>query len=204
MNLLAHLHLSDGCDPDTLTANVMADYLGRYDPVDQLDPLAAERLQPGIDLHRQIDSYTDQHPVVAEARDLVSEKRRRLAGIIVDIAFDYYLSRHWQRYSDEELSTTISRGYATMAMVAATCMSSRTQSLVSKMRATDWLSCYGTEAGQKLTYERVSRRSEAITGLIGAEQEFLPADRDSLWEDCFLRFYPDLVSAIATWKQANL
>ncbi len=196
MNLLAHLHLSAGCDPDGLTANVLADYLTRFDPVEKLPGKLARRMMPGIHLHRRIDSFTDRHEVVARARQIISPERQRLAGVIVDIIFDYYLSRHWSLFSPEERQITISRGYATMAMVSATGLSRETQALVSKMRETDWLSAYGTMEGQALTFLRVSRRSPALARLKGAESEI--RDRGSGLERCFLDFYPDLVAHVST------
>ena len=197
MNLLAHLHLSEGCHPDVLTANVLADYLGRYDPVEKMPSPIADRLMPGVRLHREIDSFTDQHPVVAEARNLVSQDRRMLGGIIVDIAFDYYLSRHWKRFSEEDIDATISRGYATMAMVATTGLSRRTLSIISKMRAKNWLRAYGSLEGQALTFQRVSRMSPAVANLVGAEEDIVRNDRD--FDACFLAFYPELQSHVAEW-----
>ncbi|MDF1816138.1 MAG: ACP phosphodiesterase [Verrucomicrobiales bacterium] len=198
MNLLAHLHLSFGCDPDTLTANVLADYLGRYEPVDHMSESMKERLMPGILLHREIDSFTDQHPVVAEARNVISPERRRLGGIIIDIAFDYYLTRHWDKFSTEERRVTISRGYATMAMVSSTGLSRKTQSLISKMSSRDWLNAYGTLEGQTLTFQRVSRVTPAVAGLEGAEQEIVK--NDAILDQYFLQFYPDLIKNVEEWQ----
>lgn len=182
-----------------LTANVLADYLGRYEPVEKMAGPMADRMMPGVRLHREIDRFTDQHPVVAEARNLVCPDRRMLGGIIVDIAFDYYLSRHWNDFSDEELESTISRGYATMAMVASTGLSRRTLSLVSKMRARNWLSAYGTLEGQALTFQRVSRMSPAVANLVGAEEDIVRNDRE--FDACFLAFYPELQNHVAEWLE---
>ncbi|MDF1823278.1 MAG: ACP phosphodiesterase [Verrucomicrobiales bacterium] len=195
LNLLAHLHLSHGCCPDTLTGNVMADYLGRYEPVDQLSESMRERLMPGILLHREIDQFTDQHPVVARACEHISPDRRRLGGIILDIAFDYYLTRHWEKFSAEKRENTISRGYATIAMVASTGLSKRTETLISKMRMGDWLTAYGTLEGQALTFRRVSRFSPALANLKSAEEEIVA--NDSVFEQCFLQFYPDLIDRVS-------
>ena len=88
VNLLAHLHLSAGLTPEETAGNVLADFL----PND-LEPPPG--IASGIDLHRHIDGFTDRHPLVAEARDLISKPRRRLASIIVDVAFDYTLCQVW-------------------------------------------------------------------------------------------------------------
>ncbi len=157
-----------------------------------------ERFMPGILLHREIDRYTDQHSVVAKACREISTDRRRLGGIILDIAFDYYLTRHWSQFSTEDRENTISRGYATMAMVASTGFSRKTQSLISKMRSRDWLTAYGTLEGQQLTFQRVSRVSPAITNLRGAEEEIVK--NDSIFEQCFLEFYPDLMRNISKFQ----
>lgn len=202
LNLLAHLHLSENCSPDTLTANVLADYLGRYDPVRNMPEKMAGRLMPGVRMHREIDRYTDSHPVVAKARRLISQERRLLSGIIIDIAFDYYLTRHWEKFSDEPIETTISRGYATMSMVASTGLSQTTQRIVSHMRALDWLTVYGTLEGQALTFQRVSRMSDAVSGLVGAEEEVVKQDAD--FDKLFLEFYPDLQQNTVQWVEQNL
>lgn len=153
---------------------------------------------PGILLHREIDSFTDQHPVVAEARNVISPERRRLGGIIIDIAFDYYLTRHWDKFSTEERRVTISRGYATMAMVSSTGLSRKTQSLISKMSSRDWLNAYGTLEGQTLTFQRVSRVTPAVAGLEGAEQEIVK--NDAILDQYFLQFYPDLIKNVEEWQ----
>lgn len=185
-----------------LTANVLADYLGRYDPVRKMPEPMAERMMPGVRLHNEIDQFTDQHPVVAEARGLVSEERKILGGIIVDIAFDYYLSRHWEEFSDESLESTISRGYATMAMVASTGLSRRTLSLVSKMRMKNWLRAYGTLEGQALTFRRVSRMTPAVAKLVGAEEDIVKKDRE--FDACFLAFYPELQNHVSEWLEKEI
>lgn len=194
MNLLAHLHLSFGRDPDTLTANVLADYLTRYEPVENMPAKLRDRFMPGVVLHRKIDSFTDQHEVVARARGLVSPERRRLAGIIVDIVFDFYLSKNWRRFSRESQEITVSRGYATISMVAATGLGEATQTLVSRMRRTDWLNAYGTLEGQATTFRRVSRRSPALEKLRGSEDEILRSGAGL--ERCFLEFYPELMGHV--------
>jgi len=192
VNLLAHLQLSKGCSAEALTGNVLADYLTRFRSYDTLPERLKDSLWPGIYLHREIDSFTDRHPLVAEARDLISPERRRLAGVIIDIAFDLYLTRHWETVCfNENREDTISRGYATLAMVAATGMSEKTQKLVATMRANDWFAAYGTPTGMAQTFDRMSRRIPRVaSALRGAEQEVLR--HDEAFSRIFLQFYPAL------------
>ena len=57
MNFLAHIFLSCGSE-DLLIGNFIADFISNKE-VNQYDP----EVQKGIQLHREIDSYTDNHPV---------------------------------------------------------------------------------------------------------------------------------------------
>lgn len=64
MNFLAHLHLASLANSSFL-GNLMADFV-RGTPEEQYSaPVAA-----GIRLHRRIDTLTDSHPLVREARQL--------------------------------------------------------------------------------------------------------------------------------------
>lgn len=94
MNFLAHLYLS-GNNEQVMVGNFIADWVKgkRFDgyPHD---------IQRGIRMHRQIDSYTDSHPLVKETITLFRPSYGRYAGIVSDIVFDHYLSINWHRYSN--------------------------------------------------------------------------------------------------------
>nr|WP_305050385.1 hypothetical protein [Elizabethkingia bruuniana] len=65
MNLLAHSYLSfsDG----QIVGNMIADYVRNADR----EKLPVE-VQKGIIIHREIDTYTDQHPVTHKAKKFFS------------------------------------------------------------------------------------------------------------------------------------
>ena len=71
MNLLTHLHLSTGLTAEETAGNPLADFL----PSDLEVPPGVDS---GIRLHQMIDSFTDSHPFVAEARNLIRPARQRL------------------------------------------------------------------------------------------------------------------------------
>ncbi|CDG20079.1 Acyl carrier protein phosphodiesterase [Xenorhabdus poinarii G6] len=52
----------------------------------------------GIRMHRRVDSLTDKHPLVAQARQLFRSESRRVAPITLDIIWDHFLSRHWDEF----------------------------------------------------------------------------------------------------------
>lgn len=184
MNLLAHLHLSDGQPTAVAAGNLLADYLRRVgaEPVD-------DAFRRGLKFHRAIDAFTDAHPVVRNARGLVSPARRRLGGIIVDVAFDYVLSRAWRQYHPEPLARFV-HGRMDEICRYLYRAGSKLGPLADCARQQGWLLSYGTAHGLALTFQRVASRAPAAAGLRGAEQEILA--NEPAFAAAFADFYPAL------------
>lgn len=64
MNFLAHLHLAQRAQ-SSLLGNLMADFV-RGDP----KGLYSSDVVAGIRMHRKVDKFTDQHPIVINAKQL--------------------------------------------------------------------------------------------------------------------------------------
>lgn len=186
MNLLAHLHLSAGLDAEETAGNVLADFL----PNGLVAPPGIAR---GIALHRQIDSFTDRHPLVAAARNLISPDRRRLASIIVDVAFDYTLCQKWRDHSATPLPQFIEEGYSIIQFGARE-LGELAVRLTARMRQNRWLESYGTLEGIALTFRRITHRSEAVKKLVGGEAEI--AAKLPEFQDLFDQFYPELAKHV--------
>jgi len=93
MNFLAHLHLAY-LSESSLQGNLLADFV-RGNPAESY----STDIVAGIHLHRRIDVMTDHLPEVATARQWFRSSTRRVAPIALDIVWDHFLSRHWQRVS---------------------------------------------------------------------------------------------------------
>lgn len=91
MNFLAHLHLAH-LSESSLQGNLLADFV-RGNPADSY----SADIVAGIHLHRRIDVMTDRLPEVAKARQWFRASTRRVAPIALDIVWDHFLSRHWQK-----------------------------------------------------------------------------------------------------------
>lgn len=98
MNYLAHAFLPRQ-DDDLVLGGLLGDH------VRGLRALLGFpfRIRQGIRLHRFIDRTTDANPQVKELLRVFPKPFRRYAGIIVDLAFDHELARHWERYCDQPL-----------------------------------------------------------------------------------------------------
>lgn len=95
MNFLAHLHLASLAN-SSLLGNILADFV-RGNPQDEWQP----EVVAGIYMHRRVDALTDGLPEVRIAREWFSPETRRVSPITLDVMWDHFLSRHWQRISPD-------------------------------------------------------------------------------------------------------
>ena len=93
MNYLAHLYLS-GDSAEIILGNFIGDYVKGNKYLQYPDQVAY-----GIILHRNIDSFTDQHPNVKDCMKLIKPGYGRYAGIVTDVFFDHLLAVNWPDYS---------------------------------------------------------------------------------------------------------
>ena len=189
MNLLAHLHLSEGRPAGVAAGNLLADYLRRL----QVAPLDAD-FAAGVRLHRAIDAYADSHPVLRAVRTAFAPPWRRWGGILLDVAGDFFLTRDWPRHSPLPLREfTRSRLAAIQAYLhpRATPLSP----LLDRAISEEWLLEYGSLSGLRTTFGRIARRSPAAAALQGAEIEI--ARLHAPLQSAFDAFYPQLLARFA-------
>jgi acyl carrier protein phosphodiesterase len=105
MNFLAHIFLSFGDDEITI-GNFIADSI-RGNKYDHLP----ERIQQGIVLHREIDTYTDTHPIAKQSSKRLHANHGHYSRVVVDIFYDHFLARNWKTYSDISLDQYVSQFY---------------------------------------------------------------------------------------------
>ncbi|MES2681226.1 MAG: ACP phosphodiesterase [Bacteroidota bacterium] len=93
MNYLAHAFLS-GNNHDLLVGNFIADHI-RGNHFTGYSPAVIE----GIYLHRRIDTFTDAHPLFKASKRVFYNGFERYSGILIDIYFDYFLAKDFNKYS---------------------------------------------------------------------------------------------------------
>jgi acyl carrier protein phosphodiesterase len=93
MNHLAHFVLSGG-DADLAIGNFVADFITNR----QLPDFSAA-VQRGIHLHREIDAYTDSHPIVKQSTKRLHPFHHKYSPVIVDVYYDYLLAKNWDKFA---------------------------------------------------------------------------------------------------------
>ena len=97
MNYLAHLYLSGPSDGVRL-----GNFIGDYVKGNRFTRYPTE-IRKGILLHRQIDSFMDEHPLSHASAELFRARYTRFSRVIIDVVYDHYLAKNWDKYSDQSL-----------------------------------------------------------------------------------------------------
>ncbi|MBP6181879.1 acyl carrier protein phosphodiesterase [Flavobacterium sp.] len=140
MNFLAHIYLSGNNDLIKI-GNFMADGIRGKDF--ESYPL---EIQKGILLHREIDTYTDAHPIFRQSTKKLHEKYHHYAGVIVDVFYDHFLAKNWKNYSEEKLEEFVEHFYQSLHD-NNTMLSKRTKEIMPYMIKHNWLVSYQTVEG---------------------------------------------------------
>ena len=201
MNFLAHALLSHAT-PELLIGGMLGDFV-KGAVKDHYHP----EVRAGILLHRAIDRYTDAHPLVHASRARVSPARRRFAGVLVDVFYDHFLARHWQRYSAVPLEEFTHQVYATLLPHLAG-FPERLQRILPRMAADDWLASYAEIESVDAALHGIARRFARFARhgrvplLADGVQELL-RNYSELEQD-FLAFFPELQRYVADETRLQL
>ena len=191
MNYLAHIYLA-GDTEESLLGNIMGDFV--KGPIDGgFHP----EIEKGIRTHRKVDAFTDSHEIYRASRKLISPERRRFSGIIMDLAFDHFLTRNWSSYSDKDLGTLIIETYDVLIRRKDVLPEKFHQNLP-RMIEEDWLGSYRTMEGAGIAIDRISGRLRRRFGrentLMGAIEEV--EKNYEVIEGNFNEFFPELISFV--------
>lgn len=183
MNHLAHLFLSPD-SPKARVGSLLGDFARGLVTAD-LPPEVRE----GLYHHRAVDAFTDQHPEVAASKRLFSPQRRRFAGVALDILYDHYLLRHWQRFSNMAPDHFIDQVYRELDGNAPL-MPEHMQQVTRQIVHHDWFRSYMDLENIGYALDRVAGRIRFRNSFSGIIEEIRVHD-DEL-EQRFLLFFPEL------------
>ncbi|AKH22194.1 hypothetical protein AAY24_10295 [Sedimenticola thiotaurini] len=187
MNYLAHLFLSSA-DPDEQLGSLIADFTrGRLQTLSRIYTPGVMR---GIALHRQVDSFTDNHPAVVRSRQRIAAPYRRYSGIILDILYDHFLSRYWYEFSDLDRHAFI-RDIYRLLLARRDELPEQLAALVPRMQQEDWFGSYRELAMIERVYQRMSGRLRRPNQLGGAMVEVRRHYAELAQE--FRYFFPELM-----------
>ncbi len=195
MNFLAHAWLA-GPLPGDRAGGLMGDFVKGPLPAG-LPPDLAE----GVRLHRAIDGYADAHPAFQASRARVSPLRRRVSGVMVDMFYDHFLARHWDRYAPqhgEALGAFTARQYALLESCGPW-LPARLARILPAMRADDWLASYQEVEIIHEALDRMALRLKRANALPGAGAEL--QENYAGFEADFHAFIADAQRFALGWRE---
>lgn len=188
MNHLAHLYLARA-EPESRLGNLLGDFRRQVDPTELSVPV-----RRGLDNHRHVDALTDAHPLVAHGRRLFSRRRRRFAGIALDVVFDHFLIRHWSRFATQPLDKFIGEVYRDLEYTMPGLVEPARVSLQT-MIDRDWLRACASLDSSGRVLDHLAGRLRFPHDFTGTVDEIRVLDREL--EDIFLGFFPELRAEVA-------
>ncbi|WP_159473783.1 ACP phosphodiesterase [Chryseobacterium sp. 18068] len=184
MNFLAHsfLTFNDG----QIVGQFLEDFIRNKDRYS-----FPKDIQDGITLHRSIDTFTDSHPAIHEAKKVFSPLVRLYAGAFVDVSMDYFLAK--------DLSLNSLKGWKEHSLKVYRVLNENEQFLsenfkkmLAKMEHDDWLYNYREDWGIKFSIQNVLNKAKYLDKDIPVFQAFL--DNKEALQKCYDDFFPDLLA----------
>jgi len=188
MNYLGHLYLSGDSDK-LIVGNFIGDYVKgkKYN-------LFPDEIAQGILLHRQIDTFTDEHKNFKLAKKLFREEYGLYSGIVVDFFFDHFLAKNWNQYSEITLRT-FSKGIHAVLLSNFKHLPSRVKGflpfLIQNKRLESYASIKGIVHSMKImsNYSSLPAKSEMAQIILEDNYRFL--------DENFAEFMADIIEFIS-------
>ncbi len=194
MNYLAHLYFADN-NTESRIGNLLGDFCRGVD-LTALSPATAA----GLMQHRAIDRFTDAAPEVREAKLLFAAKRRRFAGVALDLLFDHYLIKHWPAFHPEPFLAYKNRLYQQLWQDRAM-MPQSMATTISYLVPQDWFGSYASLDGIGEALDRIAGRLRFANEFSGAITDF--STHQQQFEQLFLQFFPSLQAFVVQYNAAQ-
>ena len=166
MNYLGHIYLSFD-DHELATANLFGDFvkgknLSHFAPT----------IQTGILLHREIDTFTDQHDSVKAILQLIRNDLPKVAPIAIDLIFDHLLAKHWTRFHTHDFAYYLANCYNEFEQHKVN-YPAHFQDFIEKLIRYNWIAHYPTLDGLSKMSHGVSKKLSFDNALTRTPNVFL-------------------------------
>ncbi len=191
MNFLAHLYLS-GRNPGIIIGNFIGDFVKGRNIYNRYGPGIAS----GIELHRAIDDFTDQHDAVKASKTRLRPGYRHYAGVLVDIFYDHFLARQWHEYHSQLLPVFAEEIYQLMYQ-HYNLLPEKVQYMLGYMMRDNWLVNYARLEGIDRALKGLARRTRHVSHMEKAVHDLQEQYR--AFKDEFNTFFPEARAFADNW-----
>jgi acyl carrier protein phosphodiesterase len=187
MNFLAHIYLS-GDNDKVKIGNFIGDWVKGNDfkkyPAD---------IQKGILIHRSIDSYTDNHPIVRMSKNRLNDKYHKYSGVIIDIFYDHFLAVDWHIFSTIPLKEFIDDLNSCLT-TSMDILPENIQEFIPHFMKKRWLESYATPEGIEKVLAGMSQNTSLPDKTVDAIEILKTSYADFRKE--FYDYFPQLINHI--------
>ncbi|MFK5879858.1 MAG: ACP phosphodiesterase [Flavobacteriaceae bacterium] len=185
MNFLAHLYLSKN-NQNIMIGNFIADAIkgNKYKHF-------APEIQKGIMLHRHIDTFTDQHPVVRKSKRRLSKRYGHYTGVIIDLFYDHFLAKNWDDYCKIPLDIYAQNFYS-LLHEHYEILPEKTKHMLPYLEQYNWLYNYQFLEGMQQVLEGMNRRTKMKSQMHLSIEDLNEHYQD--FENDFTLFFKDLIT----------
>ena len=112
----------------------------------------------GAEIHRYIDSTTDNSPLIQEAAHILQENGlKKISYISTDILIDHYLAQRWSKFTSKNQSKFIKKIYK-LTSNEISVLPKEFSPMFKVMVEKDWLNRYRHDDGIDLTFHKLGSR----------------------------------------------
>ena len=179
MNFLAHSYLT--FTDEQIVGQFLEDFIRNSERFS-----FPEKIQEGIILHREIDTFTDSHPAISEANKVFCPLVRLYSGAFVDVSFDYFLANsipEKQLFDHSQKVYNTFRKYRELLPINLILM-------LEKMEKDNWLYNYREDWGIKFSIQNVLNKAKYLEKDLPVFETFLSNKPELKIQ--FDRFFPEL------------
>ncbi len=170
---------------------MLGNFLGDFVRRTQSD-LLPDKIRQGVELHRFIDHYTDNHSIPHETKRRVRLEFGKYAPVLVDIYYDYCLASSWINYDSRPLSSFVKEAMKSLT-AKPTLLPPNAIRFLNYAEANNILVEYGQVKGIDYVLQGMSRRAKFKSGMENGAL-YLAKHKKSILTD-FHAFYPQLQAA---------
>lgn len=188
MNFLAHAYLSFN-NPEILVGNMISDFVKGKKKFD-----FPTGIRTGIELHRHIDSFTDEHAATKEAKKIFTSYYGLYSGAFVDVVYDFFLANDVDSFQNHEALFTFSQQTYSDLEINQAFFPERFQMMFPYMKKYNWLYGYREKNGIKRSFQGLVERAAYLSDYETAFDLFdkhLPE-----LQDHYNHFFPQLKSFV--------
>lgn len=189
MNFLAHLYLS-GTSDDIMVGNFIGDFVKG----NKFRNYSTE-VQEGIQLHREIDSFTDAHTVNKLVRRELSQHFGHYSGVVLDLYWDHFLAKNWLDFHHIDLQSYTRESFGILNQ-QWDILPEGVKRMLPYMESDNWLYSYRTIDGISKALNGLSRRTKYTSNMDQGGQVLV--ENYNMLEVEFYAFIPDLQKHVSS------